>query len=118
MPNPTWPDTLPDAPLADGLQETFAETTLRSQTDTGPAKTRPRVTAGIGKLTLAYYLTAAQYAVLKDFYKTGLLGGALRFDMTHPIDSTTIVCRFLKPPAPVALSSTRFKVTLELEVLP
>ena len=118
MPNPTWPSTLPDAPLAEGLQETFADTTLRSQTDMGPAKTRPRSTAGIGKITLAYYLTTAQYAVLKTFYQTGLAGGSLRFDMTHPISSDTIACRFLKPPAPVTLSPTRLKVMLELEILP
>lgn len=118
MPHPTWPNTLPDAPLAEGLQETFADTTLRSQTDLGPAKTRPRATAGVGKLTLAYHLTPAQYAVLKDFYNTALLGGALRFDMTHPLSGETITCRFLKPPAPAALSPRRFKVMLELEVLP
>lgn len=118
MPNPTWPDTLPDAPLADGLQETFADTALRSQTDTGPAKTRPRATAGVGKMILAYHLTAAQYAVLKTFYTSDLLGGSLRFDMTHPVSGAVMTCRFLKPPAPATLSPKRFKVMLELEVLP
>ena len=118
MPNPLWPETLPAAPLAAGFQETWPDTTLRSQTDMGPAKTRPRSTAGIGKLALAYYLTAAQYAALKDFYQNDIAGGSLRFDMPHPVGGAAITCRFLKPPAPAAATPGRFKVALELEVLP
>lgn len=117
MPNPIWPESLPTAPLAEGFQETWPDTTLRSQMDIGPAKTRPRSTAGIGKLNIAYHLTAAQYAALKDFYRIDLAGGSLRFDMTHPVTGSTVTCRFLKPPAPVATSPQRFKVSIELEVL-
>jgi hypothetical protein len=118
MSSPQWPEDLPAAPLAEGFQETWPDLTLRSQTDMGPAKTRPRSTAGVGKLLLAYHLTAAQYGVLKNFYQTDLAGGSLRFDMPHPVGGATVACRFIKPPAPLAVTSERFKVMLELEVLP
>lgn len=118
MTNPVWPEDLPAAPLADGFQETWPDTTLRSQVDVGPAKTRRRSTAGIGKLTLAYYLTPAQCAVLKDFYQNDLAGGSLRFDMPHPVTGDSITCRFTRPPAPAAASPQRFKAAIELEVLP
>lgn len=118
MTDPIWPETLPSAPLASGFMETLPDTTLRTQMDMGPAKTRQRTTAGIGKLSLGFLLTAGQVAVLRNFYQTTLSGGSLRFQITHPVTAENIYCRFLKPPAPAAVSPARFKVLLELEVLP
>lgn len=118
MTDPIWPEDLPAAPLASGFMETLPDTVLRTQMDMGPAKTRQRTTAGMGKLSLGYLLTAAQVAALRSFYQTTLAGGSLRFQITHPVTAENILCRFLKPPAPAAVSPTRFKVLLELEVLP
>lgn len=118
MTDPIWPETLPTAPLASGFMESLPNTVLRTQMEMGPAKTRQRSTAGAGKLSLGFLLTAAQVATLRVFYQTTLAGGSLRFQMMHPVTTENILCRFLKPPAHAAISPARFKVLLELEVLP
>jgi hypothetical protein len=95
-----------------------ADTVLRTEMDQGPAKTRRRTTAGVRTLTMAYILSAAQTAVLDDFYLEDLSGGSLSFDYTHPRTAATVTTRFKKPPAYIPLNGGYFRAVLEMEILP
>lgn len=115
---PAWPETLPQSPLAEGYRETPANTALRTDMDTGPAKLRQRTTAAAATVNLSYLLSAAQVLTLDAFYAGTLQGGTLAFDFTHPVTGETVSCRFRQPPQRMALQGGYFRVSAELEVLP
>jgi hypothetical protein len=115
---PAWPTTLPTAPLVDRFQETAPDTVLRTAMDEGPAKLRPRTTAGVRTMTLSYILDRAQVAALDIFYATTLSGGALAFDMAHPRTGNAASCRFRAPPEYSAVNGDYFRAAISLEVLP
>jgi hypothetical protein len=100
------------------FRETPADTVLRTQMDTGPAKLRQRTTAGVAKLSLSYVLSAEQAQDLEDFYEDDLAGGALAFSFTHPRKGVTVSCRFTRPPEFSAAGNGFMGAVLELEVLP
>jgi len=114
----TWPETLPAAPLIDGLRQKMPDTVLRSRTDQGPGKLRQRTTAGVERLTVAYLLDMTQMNALKNFYLETLAGGALRFSYTHPVLGGSVTCRFVQPPEIAPLHAGYIRTVLELEVLP
>ncbi len=113
-----WPSTLPASPLVQNFQELRADTVIRTDMDTGPAKVRQRTTAGVGELQVTYFLSTAQAAALDDFYMTTLSGGALAFDYTHPRTGALLSCRFAAPPEYAAVNGAYYKAVLTLEVLP
>lgn len=115
---PTWPLTLPAAPLAEGFRETMPATTVRTEMEAGPAKVRRRTTAGVGRLSMAYLMSAAQVATLESFVTHDLAGGALPFNFTHPRRGTAVRCRFARLPEHVAVNAAFFKSAFELEILP
>lgn len=115
---PTWPLTLPQAPLVDGLRETAADTTLRTAMDAGPAKLRSRTTAGVAKLSLSYIMSREEVGTLQEFFDDDLVSGALKFSFPHPRVDATVECRFRQPPAYAPINGDFFRVALELEVLP
>lgn len=115
---PTWPITLPTAPLMDRFRETPPDNVLRTEMETGPAKLRRRTTAGVRVLALTYLLSAEQVADLDAFYKTTLYGGALAFSFTHPREGGTVSCRFREPPVYTPVNGNYYRATLNLEVLP
>lgn len=112
-----WPPTLPALPLI-GWSETFAETRVRTETDSGPAKVRQRYTSGVRKLSLPFALTEAQMADLDDFFTTDTAGGSLRFEYEHTRTGTTYEMRFLAPPQFSETDPGLYRGTIELEVLP
>ncbi|MEZ0260292.1 MAG: hypothetical protein ACAH80_04740 [Alphaproteobacteria bacterium] len=113
-----WPETLPQSPLIDGFRETPANTALRTEMDTGPAKLRQRTTAATATLSLTFIISTVQLATLDSFYADTLQGGTLSFDFTHPVTGETVNCRFRQPPARAALAGGYFRTGIELEVLP
>lgn len=115
---PTWPPTLPAAPLAEGFRETMPALTVRTEMEAGPAKVRRRTTAGVGRISIAYLLSAAQVATLESFVKHDLAGGALAFNFTHPRHGATVRCRFARLPEHAAVNPEFFKSSFELEILP
>lgn len=114
----TWPITLPAAPLAEGYRETPPVTALRTDMEQGPAKLRPRTTAGTGSIEARYLLGKTQLAALDIFYRDTLAGGALSFAITHPRTGLSVLCRFVEPPAYAAVNGFAFHAVLRLEVLP
>lgn len=115
---PLWPVTLPQSPLADSFRETAPGTTIRTQMEQGPAKIRRRTTAGVGDISFAYVLSAAQVAALEGFYLDDLSGGALSFSFTHPRTGGSLSCRFREPPQYASLSGDYFRAAVKLEILP
>jgi hypothetical protein len=113
---PSWP-SLP-APLANGVQESFADNLHRTPMDIGPAKVRRRTTANPRPLSFNMLLSKAQLSTLETFYNSTVSGGALAFDMTHPRTGATVSCRFLQPPAFSSVNGLYFTVSVSLEVLP
>jgi hypothetical protein len=61
----TWPESLPQSPLVDGLQETLPDNLLRTKMEQGPPKLRRRGTDAPAQMTAHFLLSAAQCAVLE-----------------------------------------------------
>lgn len=115
---PTWPGTLPIAPLLDNFRETVPDTVLRTEMEQGPAKLRQRTMAAVRTLAVSYLLDKTQVTALETFYLTTLSGGITPFDFAHPRTAATVSCRFVKPPEYTTTNGNFFKTTLELEILP
>ena len=115
---PIWPSDLPAAPLVERYQEIFADTSLRTKMDQGPAKVRQRTTAGVSELALSYLVSGLQAQVLEAFYQETLAGGSLSFSFQHPRRSITVTARFRKPPQLTPRNGQYYLARLELEILP
>lgn len=115
---PSWPGTLPSAPLVDGYRESIPETAIRTTMEQGPAKLRRRTTAQARTLGLEYIMSAEQVTALETFFISTLSGGVLSFTFTHPRTGNSVSCRFKKPPQYTAHNGLFYHVAIELEVLP
>ena len=91
---------------------------VRTKMDAGPAKLRRRFTAGVRTLELPLVLSDAQVQALDTFFVTDTAGGSLRFDYAHPRTGAVIKCRFVAPPKYDLIAPSRWRATLQLEVLP
>ncbi len=78
---PTWPASLPQVSLLDGLAVSGTATLQRTTMESGEAKVRPRTTAKVRPVQLAFLMTEAQRTTFLNFVDTTLAGGALRFDL-------------------------------------
>lgn len=115
---PDWPTSLPALPLVENYGEAQADTTIRTEMETGPAKARRRTTAGVSQLSLSYILSRAEAVTLEEFFENDLAGGALQFSFPHPRKGETVGCRFRRAPALSPINGDYFRVGVELEVLP
>jgi len=113
-----WPVILPVYPLLENYVEKVPSTSIRTEMEQGPAKVRQRTTAGVRQMSLSYFLNKEQIEALDNFYITGLKGGSVSFDFTHPRNDADIKCRFVSPPEYKAANGNYFKVNIELEILP
>ena len=116
---PVWPTELPQQLFVNGYSQSFAETTIKSDMDAGPAKVRRRFTAGVEPVSGTMLLTGTQLTSLATFYNTTLLGGSLRFSWTKP-PAHTAACemRFTESPSWTAVEPEVYEVSLSLEILP
>ena len=92
---PTWPASLPQAPLVDGYGETPPDLIVRSQTDVGWAKTRRRATAGPTRITATYAMTGAQLAAFESFLASDIADRTLAFDWPRPRTGATVSVRIV-----------------------
>lgn len=115
-----WPVTLPQYPLLDGFSYQPPNLLVASESDTGPPMVRRRTTAGHAKVQASWMMTNAQFIIFRAFYETELAGGALPFDMPHPLDSVT--CSAMFDPASVptynAMGLDVWRVDSQLLILP
>ena len=115
---PVWPAELPQQLFVNGYSQSFAETTIKSDMDAGPAKVRRRFTAGVEPVSGTMLLTETQLGYLRTFFVDTLLGGSLRFSWTKPpAHSTACEMRFTAPPSWTKVEGD-YEVNLSLEVLP
>lgn len=112
-----WPPSLPQGPL-NGFVDTIGEARVRTQTDAGPAKMRPRYTESIDPMTWPLALTETQWGALKTFYKTTLANGSLAFDITHPESGATVSVRIVNPLSFQHVSGDLYRGSVAFEVLP
>ncbi len=114
---PTWPASLPQRPLVDGMVETPPDNKIVTRMAQGPSKVRRRGTGDVRKYRVAFNMTDAQVATFETFYSTTVKHGSLSFDIPHPRTGATISVRIMGSPEYVTVSSN-WRVTLELEELP
>lgn len=115
-----WPETLPQKLLVDGYSQSAANTLLRSEMETGPAKQRRRFSAGVVPLSGKLILDWDELDILRAFYDTTLIGGSLRFIWKDPIDqlSGNAQMRFTSPITWTTYGAGLFSVSLSLEIMP
>lgn len=76
---PTWPEALPRGPLQQGFSFKAVDNVVRTPTELGPAKQRPRATAELQTVQCRLHLSADETAVFRSFHHDTLAQGALRF---------------------------------------
>jgi hypothetical protein len=113
-----WPLTLPQAPIAEGYQESPGETLIRAPMDVGPPKQRRGYTAGVPQLMLTWELEGSEVDTFETFFEETLEGGALSFELPHPRLGGSITVRFVKPPAWRPVAGIGWQVQTIVEVLP
>jgi hypothetical protein len=110
----SWPAILPQKFLVDGYKETPPDNTVRHDPDGGAALARKKYTAAVGKISGAMSMTAAQVAILDNFYAT--YGGFTEFIFPNPRTGAAMNCRMLAPPD-YSADGIRWQALLSLEVL-
>ena len=114
----SWPNDIPQLPLQEGFTETPKNVVIRTQTDTGPAKTRSRYTAGVKTYSMQFLLTAAEQTSLNTFFDTTLVNGSLSFTYVNPAGGASGTFRFLGPPVYGAPQGLHIMASLQMELLP
>lgn len=117
---PSWPATLPAAPLMNGLGMTPQPNVISFGTEVGPGKVRRRSTARVSALAAGLLLTQDQLEDFLAFFRDDLKDGALSFDWTDHVEGDAASFRFLPTdPYRVALAGRAlWSVTLNLMRLP
>ena len=125
-----WPFDSTVAPMY-GWTGVPGTSTIRTETDSGPAKTRRRFTAAPSQFSLQFAMSTAQATRLMQFYTNGVAdtyagtsGGARTFGgLNHPRDNSDVPeneltgWRFLSPPTLTQNAFGRFNATVQLELL-
>lgn len=94
---PTWPASLPTS-LDNPVRQQRDSAMLRSDMDTGPAKTRRRFTAVVRHYSGSILVDSAQLVTFESFYSTDIAEGALWFDWEDPRDGSVAELRFREDP--------------------
>lgn len=122
---PTWPATLPRYCDFNSYRETPVASVVRSQMDSGIAKTRRRFTALITLHDWSVVLSAAEVDTFVTFFRSGLANGSLSFDgFVHPRTGAAVTARVmnatytLQPDEPTPGAEARWRLTMQLEFLP
>ena len=118
---PVWPTGLPQETMLYGYSEQYPDNTLRSESDAGVSKVRPKGATPPITFTRDVRLTTEQRGILKTFVYDTLKSGTLRFSFTHPVDGGEIELRMLPQGDSMYTISrygTTFKTSLKFEILP
>lgn len=120
MADVAWPLSLQQYVNSDSFQYQIGDTTIRSETDIGPAKVRRRFTKSVDTMTVSIWVDAAGYSTVYNLFDIDLNGGAGVLLFTHPITLATLRLRFTAPPvfAPVSSGANTFNCVMQFEVLP
>lgn len=116
----TWPATLPK-PLIDGYVLKPVDPTVRTDMESGAARTRRRTSARNDKLSAKWIFTDAQMAIFRTWFDNAAecAGGASWFTVTLARGTTGLVsleARFVGPFQAPVLSGLNWNVSAELEL--
>lgn len=114
----SWPAGLPAYPLIDGSTESLPDITIRTKTDTGPAKVRRRYTAGVSTFTMQFVFDSTDMSSFSTFYNSTTTGGSVEFSINHPRTGSSVNARFASVPQIQPLGNGYSRVTFLMEVLP
>ena len=112
-----FPATLP-TPLQAGYGIEPTDPILRTQMQSGPARTRRQFTAFPSKITVKWNFTGAELAVFEAWHHLVALDGASWFNinLANGMGTTAMEAKFEAPPKSLALSGMHFEVSAILEV--
>ncbi|MEG3078469.1 hypothetical protein R3F64_01195 [Halomonas sp. 5021] len=119
---PTWPASLPQS-LNIGASRKAQKGMIRSEPDTGPAKTRRRFTAVSVDYSGDMVLYGSEMQTFLAFHDDELAMGALQFDWTDPVDDSAAKVRIKEYQSEVIGGNEDparrvWRLSLEIEVLP
>ena len=117
---PSWPVSLPQTVGWDDYSEsTPSGATLRSLPDTGPVKTRPRVSKVTHLFTVALpRLSSDQVDTLQSFYENDCAMGSAAFTWVHPRSQADAVITFMSEIKIVGVARNRFKASFDMAIQP
>lgn len=113
-----WPLSLPDWLRREGHSETEGDTVLRTQMEYGQDKVRKRFTKGIDSISSNMLLSKEQKPIFKEFFRTSLGGGALKFKFKDPYTQLDVVYRFSDMPVYTEIGGGWVNVTFNVQVIP
>lgn len=113
MTNITWPQSLPQVLILDGLNAEKQNSVVRTEMDAGPAKQRRRYTISQKDFNGSIVVTESQRKILEDWYDN-VIGGVLRFVMKDPQTLLPAEFRFKKHYKEDSLDGN-WRITMELE---
>lgn len=115
---PTWPEFMP-TPNQQNYSETPQNQILRSEMETGPAKTRRRFTAASRTIPVQYEIPKGRVPDFEAFFDQDIAAGALSFSWPHPRTGQTVMAKILPPYRLVPLSGGEWwQLSLTIEVQP
>lgn len=116
----TWPATLPNIKLA-GYSLTPVDPSIRTDMESGAARSRRRTKARNDKTTPEWVMTDAQFAIFRTWFDddAGAAGGSAWFAINAAIGTGGVVsvqARFIGAFKSSALGALRWRVSAELEI--
>jgi hypothetical protein len=112
-----WPDNLPVTLNIAGLRGQYKDPVIRTDMDTGPAKTRLRYTRPPKNYTGTIIVDEAGRQQLDSFYRITTRYGALRFNFTNPQTLEVREYRFKASPDESGTGDGLYTISLQLEEL-
>lgn len=113
-----WPVSLQQKLNVDSFQYNFGKATVRTEMDVGPAKVRARVTDAVDGYTCSIFLTYAEVATFKTFFKTTLNNGVNQFEFNDPFTGAPTIFRFADEPRIRPIGGTEYQLEMNWERLP
>ncbi len=114
----SWPAFLQDKLNQAGFSYVPQDNVLRSQTEVGPAKVRPRSTKRVDNLAATILITVDQFQDWDDFFTVDLANGTNQFVFNHPFTGVPTNFRFAKPYKIDPAGGVELSVSMEWEKLP
>lgn len=111
----SWPASLEEKLNASGFNYSFANTTIRSDSEVGPSKVRRLYTTGVDRQTCSLRLHRDDYPTFENFFKTTLNGGVNTFLFNNPITDESNEWRFTGPPSFNTIGGNEFIINMEWE---
>jgi hypothetical protein len=114
----TWPASLPPKPLANGYNEGFQDTVIRSKVESGASKARQRYTRLRRLIDVSFQLSTTQKTAFETFLGT-IGGGALPYNWPHPLSGAAQVVQLTGAiNGPKYIAPNIWRVSFQIEVLP